>query len=54
MWGSQSWLQPAFSRPLPRAKARPRPEKSRLKAKFKAAQKAHLVMMLVVKGLYLW
>jgi hypothetical protein len=43
-------LQPAVAR----AKARPRPEKSRLKAKFKAAQKAHLVMMLVVKGLYLW
>jgi hypothetical protein len=27
LWGSQSWLQPAFSRPLP-PKARSRPQKA--------------------------
>src|ERR1022692_2026630 len=28
LWGSQSWLQPAFSRPLPSMRARSRPEKA--------------------------
>jgi len=32
MWGSQSWLPPAFSRRLGSARLRTPPERSRLKA----------------------